>query len=68
MSYTVNVTDAAENDLRAIYCYIAFELKSRANAAGQLERLESEIQSLSEMPESCRRCKRSRGAAAACAA
>ena len=55
MSYTVNVTDAADNDLRAIFSYIAFELKSYQNAAGQLERLESAICSLSEMPESYRR-------------
>ena len=51
MSYTVSITDAAENDLRAIFNYIAFELKSFQNAEGQLERLESEICSLSEMPE-----------------
>ena len=65
MSYTVNITDAADNDLRAIFFYIAFELKSYQNAAGQLERLESAINSLSEMPESCRRYEkepwRSRG-------
>ena len=40
MSYTVNITDAAENDLRAVFSYIAFELRSYANAVGQLERLE----------------------------
>ena len=51
MSYTVNVADAAENDLRAIFSYIAVELQSYINAVGQLERLESAIRSLSEMPE-----------------
>ncbi len=65
MSYTVNITDAAENDLRAIFSYIAFELKSKINAVGQLGRLESEIQSLSEMPDRYRRYEaepwRSRG-------
>ena len=55
MSYTVDITDAAGNDLRAIFSYIAFELKSYQNAARQLERLEAAICSLSEMPESCRR-------------
>ena len=55
MSYTVSITDAADNDLRAIFAYIAFELKSFQNAAGQLERLEKAICSLSEMPESFRR-------------
>ena len=54
MSYTVNITDAADSDLRAIFSYIAFELHSYQNAAGQLERLESAINSLSEMPESYR--------------
>ena len=43
MSYTVNITDAADNDLRAIFAYIAFELQSYQNAVGQLARLESEI-------------------------
>lgn len=51
MSYTVNVTAQAEKDLRAIFSYIAFELKSYINAIRQLERLENEINSLSEMPE-----------------
>ena len=55
MSYSVNITDAADNDLRAIFSYIAFELQSYQNAARQLERLESAICSLSEMPESYRR-------------
>ena len=55
MSYTVNITDAADNDLRAIFSYIAFELNSFQNATEQLERLESAICSLSEMPERYRR-------------
>ncbi len=51
MSYTVNISEAAENDLRAVFTYIAVELRSYANAAGQLARLEAGINSLSEMPE-----------------
>ena len=43
MSYTVNITDKAENDLRAIFSYIAFELESYINAVGQLERLEKDF-------------------------
>ena len=58
MSYTVNITDRADNDLRAIFSYIAFELESYSNAIGQLERLEAEIESLPEMPERCRRYDR----------
>lgn len=65
MSYTVNITAQAENDLRAIFSYIAFELESYINAIRQLERLENEINSLSEMPERYKRYEvepwRSRG-------
>lgn len=51
MSYTVKLSKQADNDIRAIYEYIAFELQSRQNAAGQIARLEKEILSLEEMPE-----------------
>jgi toxin ParE1/3/4 len=51
MSYAVNITGKAEKDLRSIFSYIAFELNSYINAVGQLERLEAEIESLSELPE-----------------
>ena len=65
MSYTVNISAQAENDLREIFSYIAFELESYINAVGQLERLEAEINSLSELPERCQRYEvepwRSRG-------
>lgn len=55
MSYRVNITDEADKDLRAIFEYIAFELLSVENAAGQLSRLQAEIDSLDEMPERYRR-------------
>ena len=51
MSYLVKITDKADKDLRSIFEYIAFHLQSMMNATGQLERLESAIESLSEMPE-----------------
>ena len=51
MSYSVKITNEANNDLRSIYEYIAFELKSIETAIGQLERLEQSILKLSEMPE-----------------
>lgn len=51
MSYLVHLSDQAEKDLRSIFEYIAFELQSLQNAAGQLDRLEAAIASLSEMPE-----------------
>ena len=51
MSYTVEMTDRARADLRGIYEYIAFALQSRINADRQLDRIERETLSLSEMPE-----------------
>ena len=51
MTYRVTLTDQAEADLRGIFEYIAFTLRSVLNAANQLDRLESEINSLTEMPE-----------------
>lgn len=55
MSYTVEISQRADADLRSIFEYIAFELQSVQNAAGQLSRLEKNILSLSEMPERYRR-------------
>lgn len=51
MIFTVEVSEQADSDLRAIYEYIAFELLSPENASGQLDRLEKGIISLEEMPE-----------------
>lgn len=51
MSYKVEMTDQARADLRGIYKYIAFALQSKTNADHQLDRIEREILSLSEMPE-----------------
>lgn len=55
MSYQVNITDEAAQDLRAIFEYIAFALLSIDNAEGQLSRLQKAIESLDEMPERYRR-------------
>ena len=51
MSYSVTITDKADEDLRSIFEYIAFDLHSRINAARQINRLEEAINSLSEMPK-----------------
>ena len=51
MSYVVEMTDQARTDIRGIYEYIAFVLQSRINADRQLDRIEREILSLSELPE-----------------
>ena len=40
MIYTVEITDQADNDIRNIYEYIAYELQSPENASGQLDRIE----------------------------
>lgn len=51
MIYEVITTEQADADLRGIYEYIAFELLSSDNAAGQLARLEKNILALEEFPE-----------------
>lgn len=51
MTFKVNITRQAEDDLRGIFEYIAYELQSFRNAAGQLDRLEEAILSLDQMPE-----------------
>lgn len=50
MTYEVIISSQAEEDLRGIYEYIAFELRSPQNAAGQLDRIEKNILSLDTMP------------------
>ena len=51
MTYHVVISEQAEQDLRRIYSYIAFDLLSPMNAAGQLERLECNIMELQQLPE-----------------
>lgn len=51
MNYNVRITDQAEEDLRSIYSYIAYHLRSGENAASQLNRLEDEIYALDQYPE-----------------
>ena len=54
MIYEVIIADQANADLRGIYEYIAFELLSPDNAAGQLNRLEEHIIGLEKFPEKFR--------------
>ena len=51
MTFKVNITRQAEEDLRGIFEYIAYKLQSFRNADGLLDRLEKAILSLDEMPE-----------------
>ncbi len=55
MRYSVEISEQANADLRGIFEYIAFELQSIQNAAGQLSGLEKSILSLAQMPERFRR-------------
>ncbi|WP_255263858.1 type II toxin-antitoxin system RelE/ParE family toxin [Gardnerella greenwoodii] len=50
MIYSVHISREAEEDLRGIYAYIAFNLLSLKNAQGQINRLEEAILSLDEFP------------------
>lgn len=51
MIYEVEISTQADLDLRMIYEYIAFALKSPMNAFNQLDRLEKNIMDLRQMPE-----------------
>ena len=55
MKYSVEISVEAENDIEAIYRYIAFNLCSPDHAAGQVDRLYKMIFSLDEMPFRFRR-------------
>lgn len=50
MNYKLSITAHAEEDIRGIFEHIAYELQSPINAAKQIQRIEQEIMSLSEMP------------------
>ena len=51
MSYTVTISSQADNDIRAIYEYIAFTLMSPENADAQISRFKNRIESLDNMPK-----------------
>ncbi|MDD2980908.1 MAG: type II toxin-antitoxin system RelE/ParE family toxin [Hespellia sp.] len=51
MIFDIEISAQADNDLRNVYEYIAYELQSPENASGQLDRLEESILSLDQMPE-----------------
>lgn len=52
MIYEIRMTPEAKSDLRGIFEYIAFDLQSVQNAAGQLNRLEKSIASDGIYPKS----------------
>jgi toxin ParE1/3/4 len=51
MIFGIEISAQADNDLRNIYEYIAYELQSPENAKCQLNRLEESILGLDQMPE-----------------
>ena len=51
MSWNIEITDAAYEDLRNIYSYIAFELRSPDDARNVLRRILAQIATLDEMPD-----------------
>ena len=50
MSWTVEISDAAYEDLRNIHAYIALELRSPDDAKNVLRRILTAIATLDEMP------------------
>ncbi len=58
MIFDVQISEQADRDLRGIFEYIAFDLLSPENVAGQLDRLEDAISKLDSMPEKFRRYER----------
>lgn len=55
MRYSIAVTEQAQADINEVFNYIALELQSAQNASRLLDKLESSILSLAEMPERFRR-------------
>lgn len=51
MNFEVKITAQAEEDLRGIFEYIAYQIKSPESAAGQLDRLEERVLALETMPD-----------------
>ena len=49
MSWNIEIADAAYQDLRDIYAYIAFELRSPEDARNVLRQILAEIATLGEM-------------------
>ena len=46
MKFAIKITAQADNDIRNIYEYIAYELQSPENSSGQLDRIEKCIMSI----------------------
>ncbi|MBQ8185830.1 MAG: type II toxin-antitoxin system RelE/ParE family toxin [Clostridia bacterium] len=51
MIFKIRISERAENDIRAIYRYIAYDIGAPEAAARLIGRIETGIRSLDEMPE-----------------
>jgi len=51
VNWNIEISDAAYEDMRDIFAYIAFELRSPDDARNVLRRILAEIATLDEMPE-----------------
>ena len=49
--YKVSYSPEAQDDIRAIYTYIAFELEAEQAARGQVNRIRDAVRKLDTMPE-----------------
>ena len=49
--YKVSYSPAAQDDIRAIFTYIAFELQAEQAAQGQVNRIREAVRKLDTMPE-----------------
>ncbi|MBO4902015.1 MAG: type II toxin-antitoxin system RelE/ParE family toxin [Lachnospiraceae bacterium] len=49
--YSICYSDEAMDDLRNIYIYIAYDLQSRDNAEGQVNRIRTAIKNLDRFPK-----------------
>lgn len=61
MNYKIVFTPNSKNDLYDIFRYIAFDLQSFENTAGQLDRLERAVKSLEQLPLRFRAYEKSLG-------
>ena len=51
--YAVWYSPVSKQDLKSIYTYIAYDLRAKDTAKGQVNRIRKEIRSLSDLPERC---------------
>lgn len=58
MTYSIEISEQAERDLRNIFEYIANTLQAPQSAVSQLERLEKHIYPLGQMPNRHHLCNK----------